>query len=308
MKRRQFIQKLSLGSILAGSGIISPEVFAEPKTFKLTILHTNDTHSRIEPFPMDGGSNQGLGGVARRAALIRRIRAEESNVLLLDSGDIFQGTPYFNMFGGELEFKAMTAMGYDASTMGNHDFDAGLDGFLKQLPHAGFPFLCSNYDFSDTVLHGKTQEYKIFKKGGIKIGVFGLGVELEGLVPRDSFGRTRYLDPISRANIMAGRLKHDHHCDLVICLSHLGYKYKIQKVDDVKLAANSENIDIILGGHTHTFMSKPDVQLNKANRKVVISQVGFAGIVLGRLDVFFEKNKKDVCISCNNHDVNNIID
>ena len=308
MKRRHFIKKISLGTILAGSGILSPDVFANPKLFKLTILHTNDTHSRIDPFKMDGGSNQGLGGVARRAALIKKIRSEESNVLLLDSGDIFQGTPYFNLFGGEIEFKAMTNMGYDASTMGNHDFDGGMDGFVKQLTHASFPFICSNYDFSDTPIHRKTFEYKIFKKGDLKIGVFGLGIELDGLVPKDSFGNTRYLDPVTRASEVSRLLKKDLDCDLVICLSHLGYKYDSPKIDDIKLAKNTENIDIILGGHTHTFLNKPDVQINKSDQKVVISQVGFAGIVLGRLDIFLEKNKKEVCISCNNHQINNLID
>lgn len=307
MKRRQFIQRLGMGSIFLGSGIISPNVFANPSMFKLTILHTNDTHSRIDPFPMDGGSNQGLGGVARRAALIKKIRKEEQNVLLLDSGDTFQGTPYFNLFGGEIEFKTMSAMGYDASTMGNHDFDAGLEGFVKQLPHASYPFICSNYDFTDTPIHDKTQPFKIIKKGDIKIGLFGLGVELDGLVPKDGFGNTKYLDPIEKAQYYAKFLKHDQKCDMVICLSHLGYKYNSDKIDDIKLAKNTENIDIILGGHTHTFLSKPDVQLNLKGDKTIINQVGFAGIVLGRLDVFLEKNKKGVCVSCNNHEINNLI-
>lgn len=307
MKRRQFIQRLGLGSIFLGSGIISPDVFANPSMFKLTILHTNDTHSRIDPFPMDGGSNQGLGGVARRAALIKKIRKEEKNVLLLDSGDTFQGTPYFNLFGGEIEFKTMSAMGYEASTMGNHDFDAGLEGFVKQLPHANYPFICSNYDFTDTPIYGKTQPFKIIQKGDIKIGLFGLGVELDGLVPKDGFGNTKYLDPIEKAQYYAKFLKHDQKCDLVICLSHLGYKYNNEKVDDIKLANNTENIDIILGGHTHTFLSKPDVQLNLKGDKTIINQVGFAGIVLGRLDVFLEKNKKGICVSCNNHEINKLI-
>ena len=307
MKRRHFLKNIGIGTVLAGSGLITPEVFAAPKTFKLTILHTNDTHSRIDPFPMDGGSNQGLGGVARRAALIKKIRQEEANVLLLDSGDIFQGTPYFNLFGGEVEFKAMSAMQYDAATIGNHDFDAGLEGLVKQLPHAEFPFICSNYDFSDTPMHQKTSNYKIFHKGGIKIGVFGLGIELNGLVPKDNFGNTQYSDPVTQTQKLTNILNNDLKCDLVICLSHLGYKYNDQKIDDVKLAANTENIDIILGGHTHTFLNKPDVKINKAGKKVVISQVGFGGIVLGRLDIFLEKNRKEVCISCNNHELNNII-
>lgn len=250
----------------------------------LTILYTNDWHSRIDPFPMDGSRNQGLGGAARRAALIKKIRSENKHVLLLDAGDIFQGTPYFNMFGGELEFKLMSEMGYDAVTMGNHDFDAGIDGFKKQLHHANFPFVVSNYDFSGTILKDDIVPYHIVEKGPYKIGIIGLGIALEGLVPAKLYGNTKYLDPVKSANHYAALLKNKKHCDLVICLSHLGYNYKDQKISDKVLAPQSENIDIILGGHTHTFLKQPDKIINNLGKTIWVSQTGWAGINLGRID------------------------
>lgn len=289
IKRRNFIKA---GGLAAAALAIGPfGAMAAGDMVKLTILHTNDVHSRIEPFPMDGSRNQGLGGVARRAALIKRIRAEEQNVLLLDAGDIFQGTPYFNLYGGEVEMKLMTAMGYDAATMGNHDFDNGLEGFHKQLPHANFPIICSNYDFSNTLLKGATQPYKIFKKQGLKIGVFGVGIELKGLVEEKNYGDTVYLNPVLKANEMAALLKKDLDCDLVICLSHLGYKYASAKVSDQVLAAQTSNIDLIIGGHTHTFMDVPEDIKNLSGGITTINQVGFAGINLGRVDYYFERYK-----------------
>lgn len=284
--RRDFIKQSTAAGVLT---LLSSQLaWAAEDTVDLTILHTNDVHSRIEPFPMDGTRNQGLGGVARRAGLIKKIRQEQSNVLLLDAGDIFQGTPYFNMFGGELEFKLMSDMGYDAATFGNHDFDNGIAGFVKQLPHAKFPFLISNYDFSNTDLKGKTQSYKIFKKQGLKIGVFGIGIELKGLVDEKNYGDTVYLDPIAKANEIAGLLKNDKKCDMVICLSHLGYKYKENKVSDQILAKSTRNIDLIIGGHTHTFMEFPEEMINLDGKPTIINQVGFAGINLGRIDFQFD--------------------
>jgi 5'-nucleotidase len=287
--RRGFLQKSAAGAGLLALG--SPfDSFGKDAAVQLTILHTNDVHSRIEPFPMDGSRNQGLGGVARRAALVKKIRAEQKNVLLLDAGDIFQGTPYFNLYGGEVEMTVMSEMGYDAATMGNHDFDNGLAGFAKQLPHANFPFLVSNYNFDNTDLKGKTQPFKIFKKQGIKIGVFGLGIELSGIVNKKNYGDTVYLEPIAKANEMASLLKNEHHCDLVICLSHLGYKYKEDKVSDQILAKSTRNIDLIIGGHTHTFMKVPEDIMNLDGKITTVNQVGFAGINLGRLDYFFNRD------------------
>src|SRR4029079_309530 len=214
------------------------------------------------------------------------------NVLLLDVGDIFQGTPYFNVYGGELELKMMSEMGYDASTIGNHDFDHGMDELVKQLPNANFPLLCANYDFSDTVLNNKTIPSKIFTKGGIKIGVFGLGIELRGLVDQKLYGQTQYLDPVEKAAFQAHHLKKEMKCDLVICLSHLGYKYKENKISDEELAKQSRNIDLILGGHPHTFVHDPVRYRNADGKEILVAQVGWAGIKLGRIDYYFEKNSK----------------
>lgn len=299
MKRRAFLKK----SLLGGSSLLFLNSFEWPQKFqalgkqKLVILHTNDTHSQIEPFPANHPKYANLGGVARRAQLIDEIRSKEDHVLLLDSGDIFQGTPYFNIFHGELEMKLMSAMKYDAATMGNHDFDLGLDGFLNAKKFASFPFLCANYDFSDTVLKDQTQEWQIFHKAGLKIGVFGIGVELDGLVPEEKYGQTKYLEPISYANETALKLK-NFGCDFIICLSHLGYSYSdSSKPSDVKLAKENDYIDLILGGHTHTFMDAPSVHSNKSNKETVVHQVGFAGIFLGKIEVSSNK------IACWRHTV-----
>ena len=290
--RRDFLKKSAGASALLAAGTFPFEAFSKDSNVQLTILHTNDVHSCIEPFPMDGSRNQGLGGVARRAALVKQIRQEQKNVLLLDAGDIFQGTPYFNLYGGELEMQIMSDMGYDAATMGNHDFDNGVAGFAKQLPHATFPILVSNYNFNNTELQGKTQPYKIFEKQGLKIGVFGLGIQLAGLVNKKNYGETEYLDPITKANETASLLKNEKHCDLVICLSHLGYKYKDNKVSDQALAKSTRNIDLIIGGHTHTFMKVPEDILNLDGKVTTVNQVGFAGINLGRLDYYFNRESK----------------
>lgn len=286
--RRRFIKETG-AAILATSILPSTDLaaMADPVQ-KLTILHTNDVHSRIDPFPMDGSRNQGLGGVSARAALIAKIRQEEEQVLLLDAGDIFQGTPYFNIYKGEPEIKAMTAMQYDAATMGNHDFDLGMENFASQLKHASFPILVSNYDFSGTELENKTQPYKIFKKGNLQIGVFGVGIELKGLVPDNLYGKTVYQDPIVAANTTANLLQ-KKGCDLVICLSHLGDRYTENKVSDEVLAKESYDIDLIIGGHTHRFFEEPRKYRNKNSGDVLVNQVGFGGIQLGRLEYEFSR-------------------
>lgn len=290
--RRDFLKRLGGSAALLGVSGIPSISFAKNDITKITILHTNDVHSHVDPFPENDAKYPGLGGVAQRAALINKIRNEEKNVLLFDVGDIFQGTPYFNLYGGELEMKLMTQMAYDASTIGNHDFDNGIDGLVKQLPHAKFPFINSNYDFSDTAMNGKTIPHKVFEKEGIRIGVFGLGIELEGLVGKKEYGNTVYLDPMVKAAEMAHLLKVDLECDLVICLSHLGYKYKEEKISDMVIAKKSKNIDVILGGHTHTFLDTPVRVNNRDGKEVLVCQVGWAGIKLGRIDYYFEKNSK----------------
>ena len=291
INRRNFLKTGGMAAAAVALNLNAFDAIAAGDLVKLTILHTNDVHSRIEPFPMDGSKYQGLGGTARRYALINAIRAEEQNVLLFDAGDIFQGTPYFNKYGGELEIKLMSEMKYDAATMGNHDFDNGLEGFYKQLPHANFPVICSNYDFSNTLLNKSTQPYKIFRKQGIKIGVFGIGIKLKGIVGDRNYAETQFLDPIATANKMAGLLKNDLKCDLVICLSHLGYRYESDRDSDQLMAKNTRNIDLIIGGHTHTFMDQPEDVQNLDGKITTINQVGFAGINLGRLDYYYERYK-----------------
>lgn len=309
MKRRKFLKQVGTGSVIVLSGSIPVRAFAQMSELsdikngdynKLTILHTNDVHSHIEPFPDDGGKYANLGGAERRSILINTIRKEEENVLLLDAGDMWQGTPYFNLFEGEVAYRVMNLMDYDVATLGNHDFDGKLIGLKKQLPVAKFDIVNCNYDFSDTILNGSFKPYKILHRQGIKIGVLGVGVELIGLVGKAYYGNTVYLDPIEQANKYAAELK-EHKCDLIVCLSHLGYKYEGNKVSDIVLAENSHNIDIIIGGHTHTFMNKPDVRKNKDGNQVVIHQVGWAGIILGRIDVFLDKSREKMCIRCRNH-------
>ncbi|WP_291108758.1 bifunctional metallophosphatase/5'-nucleotidase [Flavobacterium sp. UBA6195] len=288
MKRRDFIQKTAASSALLGLSGVSLSSFSTIETKKITILHTNDTHSHIDPFPADHPKNPNMGGAARRAAIIESIRKEEKNVLLLDAGDIFQGTPYFNYYGGELEFKLMSMMQYDVATMGNHDFDNGIDGFYAQLPHAKFDFVSANYDFKNTVLNDIVKPYKIIIKDGIKIGIFGLGVQLDGLVDKKLYKETVYNDPIEVAQDMTRILKEEKKCDLVICLSHLGFKYKDEpeKPSDIVLARKTNNIDLIIGGHTHTFLDKPVIEKNSEGKEVLINQVGCFGINLGRIDFY----------------------
>ncbi|MCO5231696.1 MAG: metallophosphatase [Chitinophagales bacterium] len=298
--RRNFVKTVGLGSLMAYSGHL-PVIAKEKKEVNLTILHTNDTHSHLEPFPANHKQFPGIGGVAARKALIDEIRNEGYPVLLLDAGDIFQGTPYFNFFLGEPELKAMSMMGYDAATLGNHDFDGGVENIYRQLFNANFPILNSNYDFSNTVLKDSIKSCEVFVKNGIRIGVFGLGVELDGLVPKDLYKGVVYNDPLSIANDVSTYLKRTKKCDLVILLSHLGYKYNSDKISDIHIAENTNYIDIIIGGHTHTFMEKADVRKNKIGEDVMIHQVGWAGVQLGRINVkFLGKFKK---ISSSTHTV-----
>lgn len=291
MERRSFIKQTSIATAALSVLPALDGLASNVSTKKIVILHTNDVHSHIEPFPSTDASYANQGGVARRLNLINSIRKENENVLLLDAGDIFQGTPYFNFYGGELEFKLMSMMGYDAATIGNHDFDNGVGGLAKQMPNASFKMINSNYDFSNTIMEGLTEPYQIYLKDGIKIGVFGLGIQLKGLVTQALSKETKYIDPLEIAQDMTRKLKQEEKCDLVICLSHLGYEYKFDKISDVKLAQQTQDIDLIIGGHTHTFLPKPVVLKNKAGKDVLVNQVGWAGINLGRIDFEFSSSK-----------------
>ncbi len=293
MKRREFLATGSAAVAYTGLGGLTLGGCQLGHNKHITILHTNDVHSHIDPFPKSHSRYADLGGVARRAVLVEQIRKENPNTLLFDAGDIFQGTPYFNFYGGELEFKLMSMLNYDAATIGNHDFDNGIDGLLAQVPNASFALVSANYDFSNTVMDGFVKPYQIYEKAGLKIGVFGLGIRLTGLVSAELYKETVYLDPYEIAQDMSRILKEEEGCDLVICLSHLGYEYinDQERPSDVKLCSMTENIDLIIGGHTHTFLEKTVIRKNRIGKRVLINQVGCFGLNLGRIDFYFDSKK-----------------
>jgi 5''-nucleotidase/2'',3''-cyclic phosphodiesterase and related esterases len=264
MNRRKFIYNSSLAS-LSVMGLNSCNL--NSRNLKITILHTNDVHSQIEPFPSDHNQYPNKGGFARRASLFKEIRDLNPNTLIFDAGDIFQGTPYFNFFQGDLELGLMKKMGYNAATMGNHEFDAGLKTLKQNIINNNFQFISSNYDFTNTELEGLVDEYKIYKKEGVKIGVFGLGIELKGLVNPLLFKETKYNDPLDVAKDMTYKLKFEKGCDLIICISHLGHQYQIDKISDTKLAKLTSNIDLIIGGHTHTLLKEPLILNNSLGKE-----------------------------------------
>ncbi|EAQ38746.1 calcineurin-like phosphoesterase [Dokdonia sp. MED134] len=293
MIRRTFIKQTAAATSLVGLGGLTMGMGVDTLSRKqkkhITILHTNDVHSHVEPFPSNDPKYANLGGAARRMGVITAVRKENPNTLLLDAGDIFQGTPYFNFYGGELEFKLMSMMGYDAATIGNHDFDNGIGGLAAQMPNASFELLTANYDFSNTIMDGLTKPYKVFVKDGVRIGVFGLGIKLSGLVNQNMFKETKYLDPVEMATDTVKTLKQKERCDLVICLSHLGYEYRnSDTISDIALAGKTEGIDLIIGGHTHTFLKKPTIVQNKNEKFVLVNQVGWGGINLGRVDFYLD--------------------
>lgn len=253
----------------------------------IVILHTNDTHSRIEPLPESDRTFPDRGGVERRAIFVDQVREENKHVLLFDAGDFLQGTPYFNMFKGEVEVEAMNLLGYDAATLGNHEFDYGIDTLEKIVNIAKFPFITSNYDFSETSLSGKIKPYIIINKGGIRIGVIGININPRGLIASENYKGVKYLDPFKTANEISELLKNKYKCDMIICLSHLGYG------QDIKLAESSRNIDIIIGGHSHTYMKQPEIVKNLDNKQVMIQQTNGRGVFVGRFDVEFEKLSKN---------------
>lgn len=288
MKRRYFLEKITSSTIF---GLSIPFLSFDNINFhskKITILHTNDVHSHIDPFPPNDPLNPNGGGVIARAKIINKFRKENPNTLMFDAGDIFQGTPYFNFFGGEIELKLMSKLGYNASTLGNHEFDNGIKKLSESLKYANFSFINSNYNLKNTPLENKVKKYEIYNIDEIKVGVFGLGIALNGLVEKNLYNGLEYLDPIEITNDITYELKKDHKCDIVICLSHLGFKYDQRKEEmcDLILAKKTKNIDLIIGGHTHTFMKKPVEVTNLVGEKVLINQVGCFGINIGKIDFY----------------------
>lgn len=299
ISRKEFLRKAGL--MAAGSAVPLAvnervlEMFSSPD---ITILYTNDTHARLDPFPENSTEFAGLGGIARRASLVKEIRAEQKNILLLDAGDVFQGTPWFDVYGGSVDLKLMTDMNYDAMAVGNHEFDRGPEGFAEAAEKAGFPILAANYDVSGTPMNPFVQRYIVREMEGFKIGIFGLGIRLDGVVPHNLHGDVRYRNPEIWANGIVRSLRESHRCDYIICLSHLGYKYSDNRIDDVKLAKNVAGIDLIIGGHTHTFLDEPDSVTNPDGNETMITQAGHSGVRLGRVDVHLNNPGKSNSTFC----------
>lgn len=276
MKRLYIIGLLF--ALMAGS--------ASAQQKELYILQTSDTHSRIEPIPAQTADPAaGMGGVVRRATFVKDFRNEHPDVLLFDCGDISQGTPYYNLFKGEVEIKAMNLMKYDAMTIGNHEFDFGLENMARLFRMADFPVVCANYEVKGTVLEGIVKPYVVLERSGLRIGVFGISPKLEGLVQADKCEGVVYKDPVATAQQMADLLKEKEHCDVVVCLSHLGIQPGADASEeyDNNLVAKTRNIDIILGGHTHTNMEQPAVYQNADGKNVPIMHVGKSGVYVGKM-------------------------
>lgn len=251
----------------------------------LVLLHTNDTHSQLEPYQSDDKYNANMGGIVRRAALIREVRSKEPKVLYVDAGDFVQGTPYFNLFHGEAEVKLMNKLGLDAITLGNHEFDNGVAFLSTMLKKARFKVISSNYDVSATPLRKYVRPWLIVKKGKLRIGIVSANIRPDGLISPVNFSGIKYLDPYQTAEDKAAWLKSVKKCNLVICLSHLGLDNKGDAPDDLRLAEQSKHIDVIIGGHSHTFMRNPAKKINAVGDTVLINQVGKGGIYVGRLDL-----------------------
>ncbi len=252
-----------------------------PQADHLTILHTNDTHSQVEP------RSNGTGGYARRMGLIAQERKADKNLLLLDAGDFCQGTPYFNLYHGRVEIDAMNKMGYDAATLGNHEFDNGLDTLAVILREAQFPVVCANYDFSGTALEGLVKPWVILHKGGLKIGIFGLGCNPKGLIADKNFLPAGYTDPYPAAQAATDTLR-AQGCDIVICLSHMGTCGKApEDACDTRLAETTRGIDVIVGGHTHKLYD--DLRVADLDRdSIPVVQMSKSGSYLGKIVLFLD--------------------
>ncbi len=274
------------------STLSAPLLDAKAGEKLITILNTNDVHSQIDPLPAND-KYAGKGGVARRATLVKRIRAENPSTLLVDAGDAFQGTPYFNLYRGEVEYKSMSAIGYDVVTLGNHDFDNGIDALAAAMKFANFDFVSTNYDVRGTAIETRVKPYVVREINGVRIGLFGLGIKLEGLNPPESFKGLKYLDPVRMAKGCVKLLRERENCAMVVCMSHLGYypQPKGDELGDTQVVAQVDGIDFIASGHTHTFMQRPVLARQPSGKDTVIFQVGKSGIYVGRVDFTVRDNK-----------------
>ena len=256
----------------------------------LEVLHTNDTHSCIMPLNPNLADTAvaGRGGFLRRVAMIKEERAKNPDLLLIDSGDFSQGSPFYTMFKGDVEVGLMNLMGYDAATIGNHEFDFGLENMARIFKMAKFPVVCANYDFTGTCVEGLVKPYVIIKRNGLKIGLFGLSPQLEGLVDLSKCKGVTYLDPVEVGNRVAAELKHDKKCDVVICVSHLGW-LRPDEMGDQKLLASSKDIDLVLGGHSHSYFKDLRYVNNADGKAVPVDQNGKNAMYVGKLTLSFDK-------------------
>lgn len=271
--------------------VLTATITAAAKGKQLLILHTNDTHSCVIPLNPNLADTMlaGRGGFLRRAAMIDQMRKEDKELLLLDSGDFSQGSPYYTMFKGDVETELMNIMGYDAATIGNHEFDFGLDNMARLFKKVNFPIVCANYDFTGTVVEGLVKPYVVIKRKGVKIGILGLSPKLEGLVMASTCAGVKYLDPIKTANDIADKLKNEEKCDVVICLSHLGWDEA--GLNDMEMMAKTRNIDLVLGGHSHSYFQKLNYVRNLDGKEIPNDQNGKHGIFVGKITLNLEKGK-----------------
>jgi 5'-nucleotidase len=284
---------LQSSSLPLWSSLTTPLLDVADGETLITILHTNDTHSQIDPLPDNDRLYPGKGGVARRATLVKRVRKENPNTLLIDAGDVFQGTPYFNFYKGEVEYKSMSLIGYDVVTLGNHDFDNGVDALAAAMKFANFDFVSSNYDVSATPLQSRVKPYVVRELGGVRVGLFGMGISPANLITPENFKGVKYSDPIAAAREVVQALRGRERCTLVVGMSHLGYypNSRGNEIGDSQVAAQVDGIDFIASGHTHTFMKAPAMTKQPQGGNTIIFQVGRSGIYVGRVDMKLRDGK-----------------
>jgi len=268
--------------------MISAGTLVAQQKIKLVILHTNDTHSQVEPMEKSILKSSDMGGYARRMGVIERIRKQEKNVLLVDAGDFSQGTPYFNFFNGRVEIDGMNRMKYDAGTLGNHEFDNGVDTLAAILRNARFQVISSNYELGTTPLKDLVKPYMVVERGGLRIGIMALDVNPKSLIIESNYKGVVFEDPFEKANEISTLLKKKEKCDMIVCLSHLGSDSTKQVVNDFAIAHASKYIDVIIGGHSHSLIMNTNVK-NADGKPVMIAQMGRSGMYLGKVELELEK-------------------
>ena len=307
INRRGFLKASLAGGVVAASprstlqwlsnpvwpAISAPLLEVQAGEKLITILHTNDTHSQIDPLPSNDRQYPDKGGVARRATLVKRVRKENPNTLLIDAGDVFQGTPYFNFYKGEVEYKSMSLIGYDVGTLGNHDFDNGVNALAAAMKFANFDFVSCNYEVHGTPLESRVKPYVVRVLAGLRVGLFGMGVSPDNLSTPENFKGVKYNDPVKAARDVVARLRGPERCTLVVGMSHLGYypNPREGEVGDTQVAAAVDGIDFIASGHTHTFMKQPVIAKTPSGGNTIIFQVGRSGIYVGRVDLKIRDGK-----------------